>query len=56
MGNVSLATAKAHLSELVERVSNGETVCITRRGKPVAHRCHAVAARARPQIHASDAG
>jgi prevent-host-death family protein len=37
MGNVSLATAKAHLSELVERVSNGETVCITRRGKPVAH-------------------
>ena len=37
MGSVSLAAAKAHLSELVERANNGETVCITRRGKPVAH-------------------
>jgi prevent-host-death family protein len=33
---VSLADAKAHLSELVERAAAGETVCITRRGKPVA--------------------
>jgi prevent-host-death family protein len=33
---VSLAHAKAHLSELVERAAAGEPVCITRRGKPVA--------------------
>jgi prevent-host-death family protein len=36
MGNVSLADAKAHLSELVERAASGEAVSITRRGKPVA--------------------
>jgi prevent-host-death family protein len=33
---VSLADAKAHFSELVERAAAGEAVCITRRGKPVA--------------------
>jgi prevent-host-death family protein len=33
---VSLADAKAHLSELVERAAAGEPVCITRRGKAVA--------------------
>jgi prevent-host-death family protein len=36
MQNVNLAHAKAHLSELVERAAAGETVLITRRGKPVA--------------------
>jgi prevent-host-death family protein len=36
VGTVSIADAKAHLSELVDRVAGGETVCITRRGKPVA--------------------
>ena len=36
MGSISLAAAKAHLSDLVERAGNGETVQITRRGKPVA--------------------
>jgi len=36
MANVSIAEAKAHLSELVERAAAGESVCITRRGKPVA--------------------
>jgi prevent-host-death family protein len=36
MGSISLAEAKACLSELVERAGGGETVCITRRGKPVA--------------------
>ena len=36
MIRVSLAHAKAHLSELVERAAAGEAVCITRRGKPVA--------------------
>ena len=33
---VTLADAKAHLSALVERASNGETVQISRRGKVVA--------------------
>jgi prevent-host-death family protein len=33
---VSLADAKAHLSELVERAAAGEAVCITRHGKAVA--------------------
>ena len=43
MGSVSIADAKAHLSELVERAAGGEAVRITRRGKPVAQ---IVAARA----------
>lgn len=36
MKNVKLADAKARLSELVDRVEAGETVQITRRGKPAA--------------------
>ncbi|MGN6144887.1 MAG: type II toxin-antitoxin system Phd/YefM family antitoxin [Mesorhizobium sp.] len=36
MSTISLAEAKAKLSELVERAAAGETVEITRRGKPVA--------------------
>jgi len=36
MSEVNLARAKAHLSELVARAEAGETVSITRRGKPVA--------------------
>jgi prevent-host-death family protein len=36
MDAVSLAQAKAHLSELVDRVEAGHPVEITRRGKPVA--------------------
>jgi antitoxin (DNA-binding transcriptional repressor) of toxin-antitoxin stability system len=36
MKTVNLAEAKARLSELVERAAAGETVCITKRGKPVA--------------------
>jgi prevent-host-death family protein len=36
MDSISLADAKAHLSELVDRVEAGESVDITRRGKPVA--------------------
>lgn len=35
MSTVTLANAKAHLSELVERARAGERVVITRRGKPV---------------------
>ena len=36
MEDVTLADAKARLSELVERAARGETIRITRRGKPVA--------------------
>jgi prevent-host-death family protein len=36
MSTFSVAEAKAHLSELLERAENGEDVVITRRGKPVA--------------------
>ena len=34
--STTLAEAKAHLSDLVVRAAGGETVRITRRGKPVA--------------------
>jgi prevent-host-death family protein len=36
MDSITLADAKAHLSELVDRVEAGDTIDITRRGKPVA--------------------
>jgi antitoxin (DNA-binding transcriptional repressor) of toxin-antitoxin stability system len=36
MLTVNLAHAKAHLSELLDKVENGEEVIITRHGKPVA--------------------
>lgn len=36
MDSYSLADAKARLSELIDRVEAGESVEITRRGKPVA--------------------
>lgn len=36
MAAINLADAKAHLSELVDRVQAGESIEITRRGKPVA--------------------
>jgi prevent-host-death family protein len=37
MVTVSLVEAKAHLSELLDKVEGGETVVITRHGKPVAN-------------------
>ena len=36
MERINLADAKAHLSELVTRASNGEEIEIVRRGKTVA--------------------
>lgn len=36
MITVAVADAKARLSELIDRVEAGETVSITRRGKPAA--------------------
>jgi prevent-host-death family protein len=34
--DISLAEAKTHLSDLIDQVSKGEEVTITKRGKPVA--------------------
>jgi prevent-host-death family protein len=45
VGAISLADAKAHLSELVDRVESGESIEITRRGRPVAQ----LTAPARPR-------
>ncbi|ATQ70517.1 MULTISPECIES: type II toxin-antitoxin system Phd/YefM family antitoxin [Methylosinus] len=36
MSGVTIAEAKAHLSELVERAARGATVRLTRRGKVIA--------------------
>ncbi|MBF0167077.1 MAG: type II toxin-antitoxin system prevent-host-death family antitoxin [Alphaproteobacteria bacterium] len=36
MATVTLVEAKAHLSELLDRVESGEEVTITRHGKPSA--------------------
>jgi prevent-host-death family protein len=37
MLTTNLSQAKAHLSELLDKMEAGEEVVITRRGKPVAH-------------------
>lgn len=37
MITVNLARAKARLSELLDKVEEGQEVVITRRGRPVAH-------------------
>lgn len=47
MDMINLADAKAHLSELVDRVEAGDSIDITRRGKPVA-RLTAVAKPRKP--------
>lgn len=47
MDAINLAEAKAHLSELVDRVEAGNSIDITRRGKPVA-RLTAVAGPRKP--------
>ena len=47
MVTVSLADAKAHLSGLVDRIEAGESIAITRHGKPVA-RLTAIAAPRKP--------
>jgi len=47
MEAISLADAKAHLSELVDRAEAGDTIAITRRGKPVAQ-LTAVAGQRKP--------
>jgi prevent-host-death family protein len=51
MSSISLAEAKAHLSELVDRAEAGDTVEITRRGKAVARLT--AAARPRKRVDAA---
>jgi prevent-host-death family protein len=51
MSRVSLADAKAHLSELLNRVEAGEVIEITRRGRPVAQLT--MVARSRRRIDAA---
>lgn len=46
MMDVTLADARAHLSELLNRVVYGESVRITRRGKPIAQLSAVTCARA----------
>ena len=48
--SVSVADAKAHLSEILDAVEKGEHVEITRRGKPVADLVPKVKPRARIDI------
>ena len=52
MNTVNLADAKAHLSDLIDRVEAGDSVEITRRGKPVAR----LTAAARPRKRIDAAG
>ena len=42
--------AKTHLPQLLDRVEHGETIVITRHGKPVARLVPATAERARPDV------
>lgn len=55
MKSVNIAEAKAHLSELVERAAAGESVCIMRRGKPLARLVSAAAPRKRVDVKALQA-
>lgn len=50
MGAYSIAQAKAHLSALVEQATRGETVTLTRRGKPVARIVPAAALTPKPKL------
>lgn len=42
--------AKTHLPQLLDRVEHGETIVITRHGKPVARLVPATAGAARPDV------
>ena len=42
--------AKTHLPQLLDRVEHGETIVITRHGKPVARLVPAAAATPRPDV------
>ena len=50
MATVGSYEAKTHLPQLLERVEHGETITITRHGKPVARFVPAVPTAPRPEI------
>jgi prevent-host-death family protein len=50
METVGSFDAKTHLSQLLERVAQGEEFTITRHGKPVARLVPAIPARPRPDV------
>lgn len=51
MDAINLADAKAHLSELVDRVEAGDSIAITRRGKAVARLTAIATPRKRIDAH-----
>ena len=53
MHTVGSYEAKTHLPQLLERVEHGETITITRHGKPVARLVPAVAGISRPDVAAA---
>jgi prevent-host-death family protein len=53
MHTVGSYEAKTHLPQLLERVEHGETITITRHGKPVALLVPAVASTPRPDVAAA---
>jgi prevent-host-death family protein len=53
MRTVGSYEAKTHLPQLLERVEHGETITITRHGKPVARLVPAVASTPRPDVAAA---
>ena len=53
METVGSFEAKTHLPQLLERVEHGETITITRHGKPVARLVPAVASTPRPDVAAA---
>jgi prevent-host-death family protein len=53
MHTVGSYEAKTHLPQLLERVEHGETITITRHGKPVARLVPAVTATPRPDVIAA---
>jgi prevent-host-death family protein len=55
MSAVNLPDAKAHLSELLDRVEAGDSIEITRRGKPVARLTAAAKRRKRVDLAALQA-
>jgi prevent-host-death family protein len=53
MHTVGSYEAKTHLPQLLERVEHGETITITRHGKPVARLVPAAASVPRPDVAAT---
>lgn len=52
-GTVGAYEAKTHLGALLDRVENGETLTITRNGRPVARLVPAETPRPMPEIEAT---